>query len=83
VDKKLSKIRHFIFKTKSLALTVAISFHCKVTTPTVMHSGHCYKANSPLTASIFAPKFFIKSKSLQAKQVDLAASPLAAANFFS
>jgi hypothetical protein len=36
---KMVKIRHFIFKTKSLAPTDAMSFNCKVTTPTIMHSG--------------------------------------------
>ena len=38
----------FIFKTKSLAPTVAMSFDCKVTTPTVMHSGHRYKESGPM-----------------------------------
>jgi hypothetical protein len=33
-----------MFKTKSLAPAVAMSFDCKLTTPTVMHSGHRYKA---------------------------------------
>jgi hypothetical protein len=29
--------------------TVSMSFDCKVTTPTVMHSGYRYKARGPLT----------------------------------
>ena len=49
--KKLLKILHFVFKTKSLVAIVAMSFDSKVTTPTVMHSAwalqvaHC-KHNS-------------------------------------
>ena len=56
--KKLLKIRHFIFKTKSRAPTVTMSFDCKVkvtqvTTPTVMHSGHRYKASGSLNTQKF------------------------------
>jgi hypothetical protein len=56
-----------MFKTKSLAPAVAMSFDCKVTTPTVMHSGHRYNASGPLRHRVetyrdvtSVPTFFVR-----------------------
>jgi hypothetical protein len=45
----------FHLQNKIARSTVTTSFDCKETTPTVMHSGHRYKASGPLTKNYIAP----------------------------